>query len=148
MLQNDHDTISADAQKPDSRDSAVMTMERRETANGLLPNYSLTIYGNGSVVYKGIKNVGTSGIQTYQIPKDKARELVNEFNKIYYTGLNDNYSDSSNASNHLVVTTSIDMNGYTKIVVDDHSSYAPQRLRALEDKIDQLTNSKQWTKFQ
>jgi hypothetical protein len=149
VVQKDHDTISADTtQRSDPRDSAVITMQRNGTANGLFPIYSLTIYGNGSVIYKGIKNVETSGIQTYQIPKDRARELVNGFINIYYFALKDKYSDSSNASNLPVVTTSINMDGKTKTVLDNHSSYAPAPLRALEDKIDQLTNSKQWIEHQ
>lgn len=144
-MEQDNDTISSETgQASDPRDSAVMTMQRHETPGGKTPVYSLTIHGNGSVIYNGIKNVDTSGIQSYQIPKDKARELANEFINIYYFALKDNYSNSSNASNLSMVTTSISMNGRTKTVVDDKSSYAPQPLRALEDKIDQVTNSKRW----
>ena len=56
--------------------------------------------------------------------------------------------NSSIGSNLNMVTTSINMNGRTKTIVDDHSSYAPPRLRELEDKIDQVTNSKQWIELQ
>jgi hypothetical protein len=146
--QDNNNTASENRQSSDPRDSAVITMQRHETVNGLSPVYSLTIYGNGTVVYKGIKNVDTIGIQTYQIPKDKARELVNEFINIYYFALKDKYSNSSIGSNLNMVTTSINMNGRTKTIVDDHSSYAPPTLRALEDKIDQVTNSKQWIELQ
>lgn len=150
MVQKDHDTISPDTiQGFDPRDSAVITIQKQETTNGMVPVYSLTVYGNGNVIYKGIKNVDTKGIQTYQIPKDIARELVNGFINIYYFALKDKYSDSSTMSNNLpIVITSININGKTKTVLDDHNSYAPPPLRALEDKIDQLTNSKQWIKTQ
>ncbi len=145
MEQIDHYSTSADTeQTPDPRDSAVITLQRHGTANEVLPVYSLTIYGNGNVIYNGINNVNTSGIQTYQIPRDRASELVNEFINIYYFALKDKYIDSSNASSTLMVTTSINLNGKTKTVLDDHSAYAPSTLRALENKIDQFTNSKQW----
>lgn len=139
-------SIAAETEESsDPRDSAVITMQRNNTANGISPVYSLTIFGNGSVVYQGIKNVNTTGIHTYQIPKDGARELVNEFINIYYFALKDKYGDSSNATSVDTVTTSININGRTKTILDDKSSYAPESLRALEDKIDNVTNSRQWT---
>lgn len=139
-------SIAAETEESsDPRDSAVITMQRNSTANSISPVYSLTIFGNGSVVYQGIKNVNTTGIHTYQIPKDGARELVNEFINIYYFALKDRYGDSSSASSVDTVTTSININGRTKTILDDKSSYAPEPLRALEDKIDIVTNSSQWT---
>jgi hypothetical protein len=130
------------------KDGAVITMQRNGHGNAPFPIYSLTIHDNGSVIYNGIKNVATSGVKTYQIPKDKAGELINEFINIYYFSLEEKYGDSKKASNLPVVITSININGQTKTVVDDHSSYAPPHLRQLEDKIDQLANSKQWLKHQ
>jgi hypothetical protein len=139
-------SIAAETEESsDPRDSAVITMQRNSTANSISPVYSLTIFGNGSVVYQGIKNVNTTGIHTYQIPKDGARELVNEFINIYYFALKDKYGDSSSASSVDTVTTSININGRTKTILDDKSSYAPEPLRALEDKIDNVTNSRKWT---
>jgi hypothetical protein len=143
----DDSTVSADTeQRPNSMDSAVMTMQRLGTLDGLSPIYSLTIHGNGSVIYEGIKNVDTKGIQTYQIPKDKARELVTEFINIYYTALKDSYGDPAKASSLPLVKTSFNLNGKTKTILDNHSSFAPPTLRALEDKIDEVAISKQWIK--
>jgi hypothetical protein len=139
-------SIAAETEESsDPRDSAVITMQRNSTTNGTSPVYSLTIFGNGSVVYQGSKNVNTTGIHTYQIPKERARELVNEFINIYYFALKDKYGDSSNATSFDTVITSININGRTKTILDDKSSYAPEPLRALEDKIDNVTNSRQWT---
>jgi len=146
MVKDNNTTPKDNTELPDSRDSAVVSMNRHGTANGLFPVYSLTIHGNGSVIYNGIKNVETSGVQTYQIPKDKAREIVNSFINIYYFALKDRYYGPSNASSLPVVTTSINIDGRTKTVIDDHSSYAPSTLRELENKIDQLVNSEKWIK--
>jgi hypothetical protein len=141
---DNHGGAAETVQSSDPRDSAVITMQRHGALNCMSPVYSLTIFGNGNVVYEGIKNVNTTGILTYQIPKDGVRELVNEFINIYYFALKDKYTDSSNASCLGMVTTSINMNGRTKTVLDDKSSYAPAQLRELEDKIDNVTNSRQW----
>jgi hypothetical protein len=120
-------------------------MKREGTGNSLLPVYSLTINGNGSVIYQGTRNVAKNGMVTYRIPKASVRELTNEFIKIYYFALKDRYIDpTAKVTNHTIVTTSINMNGQMKTIVDNHNSYAPGTLRQLEDKIDQLTNSKQW----
>ena len=143
---NDYTNSIQEEQSSDPRDSAVITMQRHGTQDGMSPVYSLTVHGNGTVIYKGIRNVDTTGVQTYQIPKDKARELVNEFINIYYFALQDRYTDSLNASSSDMVTTSITMNENSKTVIDDRGAYAPPTLRALEDKIDEITNSKQWVK--
>ena len=146
MGQEDHGTSLADAtQKSDPRDTAIITMQRNGTANGL-PVYSLTLYAaSGKVVYKGIKNVDKIGVQTYQIPKSSVRELVDYIISIYFVGYKDKYNDNSSKSSNLpIVTTSINYNGTIKTILDDHNSYAPLALRSLEDKIDQFTNSSQW----
>lgn len=146
MVRKDHDTLYRyKTQASDPRDSAVITLKREGKGNALLPIYSLTVYGNGSVIYKGTKNVATSGMVNYHIPKASVRELSNEFIKIYYFALKDKYSDpTAKVANNAIVTTSINMNGEIKTILDDHNSYGPVTLRQLEDKIDQLTNSKQW----
>ena len=93
MMVKGDTTSASNTQSPDPRNSAVITMHRHGTANGLFPVYTLTIYGNGTVTYKGIKNVETCGVETYQIPKDRAIEIVDEFNNIYYFSLKDKYYD-------------------------------------------------------
>lgn len=140
---NDYTNSTQEEQSSDPRYYALITMQRHGTPDGISPVYSLTVHGNGSVTYKGIKNVDTTGIQTYQIPKDKAIELVQEFLNIYYlTGLKDKYINSSNTSSPDMVTTSISISGRNKTISEDRNSYAPASLRDLEDKIDQVTNSK------
>ena len=143
---NNYTNSIQEEQSSDPRDSAVITMQRHGKQDGMSPVYSLTVHGNGSIIYKGLRNVDTTGTHTYQIPKDKARELVNEFINKYYFALQGKYSNSSNTSSPDIVTTSITMNENSKTVIDDHGAYAPPTLRALEDKIDEVTNSKQWVK--
>jgi hypothetical protein len=128
----------------DPRDQAVMTLQRQETANSTSPIYTLTIHGNGSITYEGIKNVDTIGTRNYRIPIEEARKLVAEFHNIYYEVLNEKYVDRTLNSSLPTVTTSFTIFGNSKTVVDEHGSDAPPMLRELEDKIDEVANSKQW----
>ena len=59
----------------------VITLERT-LCYGLCPNYKLTIFGDGKVVYEGKNFVKVTGIQTAQISQNKVKELVDEFNQI------------------------------------------------------------------
>ena len=122
----------------------VITMERGppESAG---PVYSLTVYGNGTVEYNGIKNVKVVGRQTSQSSNSSVKELVNDFTNIYYFALKDKDQEST-SSNPRIIKTSITMDGKTKTVAhSDGSASAPKGLSELEDKIDKITNSKQWT---
>jgi uncharacterized protein DUF6438 len=123
----------------------VITMERHSTG-GQSPAYSLTIRGNGKVVYHGIKNVKVSGTHTAQLSKTDMKELVDEFVNIYYFALKDRY-DEATILGSPSVTTSITLDQRTKSIFHNHGSPAPKGLSELEDKIDKITNSNQWTEW-
>ena len=130
----------------ESRNTIIITIERRSTGN-IAPSYSLTINGDGTIIYHGIENVKTIGKQKGRISEKDVNQLVNEFINIYYFALKDRYdtmADPSASSTH-IVTTSILLNGKTKKVFHVQESIAPYGLSVLEDKIDKITNSKQWT---
>ena len=141
---NDDSISNRPSENSITKDDTVITLERHPTQSHT-PVYSLTIYSNGTVIYNGIKNVKISGKQTSTIPKSSINELVNEFINIYYFALKDKY-DQPNVFDRPIVTTSISMNGKTKTVFHHHgSTAAPNGLSLLENKIDTITNSKQWT---
>jgi Domain of unknown function (DUF6438) len=115
------------------------------------PEYSLTIYGDGTVVYKGIKNVKILGEQTSRISESELNKLVNKFIDIYYFALKDKYDKPNNKLNNStlpIVTTALTLEGKNKAVYHDRGSQEHQPLTELEDKIDAITNSKQWTGIQ
>ena len=124
----------------------VITMERHSTG-GQSPVYSLTILGNGKIVYRGIKNVKVSGTRTAQLSKSDIKELVDEFINIYYFALKDRY-DEANILGLPSVTTSITLDEKTKSIFHNQGSPAPRGLSTLEDKIDEITNANQWTGLQ
>lgn len=120
----------------------TITLERN-MCMGTCPVYSLEIFGNGTVVYDGNRFVNVTGQQISNISQDRVRDLVEEFYKINYFSLNDKY-DQVVITDQRTVTTSIDTNGTYKSVFDNHGAIAPEGLRALEDKIDEITNSSKW----
>jgi len=123
----------------------VITLERT-ACKGKCPVYALTIYGNGTVVYEGKEFVKIQGRQTTSISEDKIRELVSEFEKIDYFSLSDNYQNRVITDMPSAIT-SITIGGKTKTVNHYHGDLgAPKELSALEDKIDEIANSAQWTK--
>jgi hypothetical protein len=126
-------------------DDILITMERYADMESPVPVYTLIVSGNGRVVYDGIRNVKIVGREIGQISKTNVNELVNEFINVYYFALKDKY-DEPNMPGRPIVTTSISMDGKTKTVLHNHASRAaPEGLSVLEDKIDKITNSQQWT---
>jgi predicted metal-dependent hydrolase len=121
----------------------VITMERHSIGEQS-PSYSLTILGNGKIVYHGIKNVKVVGTKTAQLSKSEVKELVDEFVNIYYFALKDRYDEASILAMPSV-TTSITLDEKTKRIFHNQGSPAPRGLSVLEDKIDKITHANQWT---
>jgi hypothetical protein len=107
---------------------------------GFCPDYSLTIFGNGTVIYEGRNFVETTGQKVTTISREDVRMLVNEFYEIDYFSLKDEYTDQ--VTDLPTTTTSIRIDGRFKQVVDYYG--APEHLRNLEDTIDDVTKSYVW----
>ena len=131
---------------PTPRDmkEVVITLERT-ACFGICPVYRLTIYGDGRVVYEGIRCVRIEGTRTATISENKIDELITEFRKIDFFSLKDSYEEH-NATDMPSAFTSLIINGETKTIRHYHGDFsAPQRLTELENKIDQIVSSDQWT---
>jgi len=128
-----------------SQAGLVITVDRT-ACKGRCPVYSLTIDGNGMVIYQGKDYVRTTGLQQATIGQDKVLELAAEFDRVGYFSMNDAYTQVT-ITDSPTVTTSITRGGKTKTIVHYHGDLsAPEQLSALEDKIDQTANSAQWIK--
>ncbi len=117
----------------------IITLERTP-CYGTCPDYKLTIYGDGKIVYEGKEYVKITGTQTAQISIDQVKAIVDEFYRIDYFSLQDKYT--GNITDLPTTITSITINGTTKKVVNYYG--APKKLDELENKIDEITNSKIW----
>jgi len=126
----------------DPRNDIQITLERT-ICFGRCPNYRVTIRGDGSVTYEGWKFVKVEGTHGKKIPAAKVQELVRAFTDIDFFNLKDVYDSEINADGSMMtptdmpmIITSLTLNGRTKRVEDSFG--APQKLRVLERKIDQV----------
>ena len=117
---------------------------------GACPIYYLEINGDGKVIYRGYEYVNVTGERTSSISVDKVKELVNQFNNSGYFNLKDRYDEVERTDQSTVVTT-ISIDGTFKSVYDYlGTTNLPelQKLRQLENMIDEVTNSSQWVGLQ
>jgi len=106
------------------------------------PNYSLTISDDGKVIYTGVKNVRTVGTKTYQLPKERIQQLIDELQRVYFFTLKD-YHDNGKGDDGLV-TVSISLDDKSKQVTHPVGSKVPRGLAELETRIDEISESKKW----
>lgn len=117
---------------------------------GTCPIYYLEINGDGKVIYRGYEYVNVTGERKSSIPVDKVKELVNQFNNSGYFNLKDRY-DQVEITDQATVVTSIGIDGTFKSVYDYLGTIKLpelQKLRQLENMIDEVTNSSQWVGIQ
>ena len=125
----------------ESVENAVITLDRT-VCFGSCPDYALTIYGNGTVTYDGRNFVAVTGERTGTIAPEDVRGLVKNFYDIDYFSLRDEYIDQ--VTDLPTTTTSIRIDGRFKEIVDYYG--APEALRQLENRIDEIANSDIWVK--
>lgn len=131
--------LFAPPSSPESTADAIITLDRT-VCFGTCPDYSLTIHGNGTVFYVGRSFVEVTGAHSATIPPEDVRGLVESFYDVDYFSLRDEYT--SQVTDLPTVTTSISIDGRFKQVVDYYG--APESLKQLEDRIDEVANSSIW----
>ena len=118
-------------------------LERKSNNDGTnYPNYALTISDDGTVIYNGVKNVRTVGTKTYQLPKERIQQLIDELQRVYFFTLKDHYD---NGKGDGLVTVSISLDDKSKQVTHPVGSKVPRGLVELETRIDEIADSKKLT---
>ncbi len=114
-----------------------ITMER----NGCdeCPIYSVSLTGDGSVLYKGLQNVKEIGKKEYSIPIDNVTELINFIYTRNEGTMNPQYG-STESDDSVILTIEL---GYT-VRIAHYDDSGPEFLKLLEDKIDEITKTKQY----
>jgi uncharacterized protein DUF6438 len=121
----------------------MITMERT-ACHGTCPVYKLTIQGNGDLTYNGQDFVQVKGKQTAGLSLAQIQDLVSAFEQAKFFTLRDYTHEDTTDSPSAIM--SITLNGKTKTVNHYYGdNRAPPGLFDLESKIDEITNSKQWT---
>ena len=131
--------LSGPIPPPESTVNAEITLDRT-VCFGSCPDYSLVIYGNGTVIYEGRNFVVVTGKLSTTIPERDVRNLVLYFYDIDYFSLRDEYT--AQVMDLPTTTTSIKIDGRFKQVIDYYG--APEELVLLEAKIDEVAKSDRW----
>jgi hypothetical protein len=129
-----------------NRKDILISLER-SASMGDEPTYRLDISGDGRVTYRGSRNVFVRGSRTGHISRAALDALVEEFYRAHFWELNDSYASAATdqPTSVVIMKTGSD----AKRVVDcggQSNSVAPEALIHLENKIDEITNSKKWVK--
>ncbi len=137
----------------------VITLERT-VCLGPCPSYRLAVYGDGTVIYEGREYVKKRKRIISKISKEKVAELIQAFEKIDHLNYPNGKELYKNcevyATDNPTVITSLRINDRYKRIEYYHGYYRldgeeltlPSELkvlRDLEDKIDLIVNTKQWT---
>ncbi|CAN5294869.1 hypothetical protein BH10ACI1_BH10ACI1_01500 [soil metagenome] len=126
----------------------------RTACYGTCPIYKLTVKADGSVLFEGEKFTKTVGKAEGKISEIQVKQLIKEFENVDYFNLNGKY-DSANCyqiTDSPSAVTSIQFNGKQKSV--DHYYGCQQgsddfekelaKLKNLENKIDEIVETKRW----
>jgi hypothetical protein len=120
----------------------------RTACFGACPVYTVSIKDDGSIIYDGQHFVTINGEQTGEMDPALVQQMLENFDAVGYFGWDDAYTDQS-ISDLPSVITSVTYNGETKRIeryAGDAS--APLALAFLEQWIDEMTNTANWTGVQ
>ncbi|UCH71681.1 MAG: hypothetical protein JSW62_04595 [Thermoplasmatales archaeon] len=128
-------------------DSMVIKLFR--TGAGISPEYKLTVYGDGRVIYEGIENVQEKGIIESSIDDNAVLSILNEFKESGFFSLSDIFSIKDSIDRPFTsISISIpkgDGQTIRKSVKYFHGDrQVPNELKNLVDKIDEIVGTVKW----
>ena len=121
-----------------------ITLERG-MCYGYCPVYSLTLFGNGSVIYDGQKYVKDIGIRSGSVNTTSFNRLIDRFMKDGFFLMKDEYISFNITDMPSATLTFINGTGTWKIKHYYGDTSAPKNLTLLENAVDQAGNVIQWT---
>lgn len=113
----------------------------RSGCYGMCPTYETEIHGNGTVLYDGKANVGTTGRKSAKMSQSSLVKLVDAFRKADYFSLADGYV--SGITDFPTCVSSISFDGLSKSVLDyvGRDAGMPPVVSDVEAAIDQLSGA-------
>jgi hypothetical protein len=117
---------------------------------GFCPAYTVTIHGDGRVVYNGKSHVKQTGTREGRIEMDTIRTLGAEFAKAKFWALPEEFSEAHCTGRYCTdmatAVTELTLRGVTHRVKHYYGcGSAPKALFDLESAIDKSANAEQWT---
>jgi Domain of unknown function (DUF6438) len=134
---------------PDQIKSLVISFERT-SCYGNCPAYKLTIHGDGRVEYVGARDVKVVGSKSGSVEDAGLRSILAAFSAAAFTSIGEDVSESKCSCNTCTdfpsVITAITVGKATYRVNHYHGcACASKELLNLEDEIDRIVRSDQWT---
>ena len=127
-------------QMPEDLTSVVIQLSKN-TCYGTCPEYAVTIYGDGRVIYLGKQYVSVKGEREYFIPTARVDTLVDLFYEYGFFSWQDEYS--LYPTNNPAYTISIRIGDYLKTVIVYPPGASPERFLLLADVIDELSGARE-----
>ena len=111
---------------------------------GFCPDYTVSISGDGGVLFEGRRFVNVTGEQRAQISPAEVQALLARFDAIGFDGLQNEYRGQM--TDLPTTTITLTRNGRTKSVLDygGFSAGMPQAVRDLQDEIDRVAGTSRW----
>jgi ankyrin repeat protein len=124
--------------------SAVAMRLSRTGCSGGCPVYSVTIHGDGSIVYVGDHSVSIAGTHNAWISAADFAALLERFRKANFLALKDSYR--SEVTDRPTYYLSINLPGKTKVVADYAGGWVgmPAVVTELEDAVDRAADAARW----
>jgi hypothetical protein len=135
----------------------VIMLERESDVFQTSPEYRISIFVDGTVIFEGKKHVISKEPIRTRIDKEQLANLLAEFERIKYYSLHDRYTASEDGcslrrTDHAFATTTLKLDGKKKSIVHYYGCREegrpdvvfPQALYKLEATIDEVVNAKQW----
>ncbi len=127
----------------------AIIIKLRKDGIGDCPNYTLTIYGDGKVIYNGTKNVKVQDIVKSSIDKEDFISLLSEFKESGFFSFNDEYPVEDSIKKPFTVI-SISIPKENREIAKKNVKYysgdqnLPKELISLEKKIEAIVGASKW----
>lgn len=117
----------------------------RGPCSGPCPAYTVELFGNGTVVYHGSKNVVAEGEHRSKVSVDDIRTLLYEFERTKFLALGDEYGFNCIGCPTTIVSIT-NVTGETKTVKHVSGGDVPVELVEIEQKIDYILGTSGWVR--
>lgn len=134
---------AAPAPTPENAGPVEISMTRTPCF-GFCPDYTVTISGDGGVLYEGRRFVNVVGERRAQISPAQVQALLARFDAIGFDNLENEYR--AGVTDLPSTTIQLVRNGRTKSVLDYGGTGAgmPESVRELQAEIDRASGAAQW----
>jgi hypothetical protein len=123
-------------------DEDLLIELKRTPCYGYCPVYTIKIAKTGKGLFEGVENVEKTGIYSFSLRQEELAELENAFRQIDFYGLRDIYH--AEVSDLPTTYITYIKGGKRKKIMDYYG--APEELRSLENRIEELVLSKKMRK--